>query len=197
MAYVCYLCGKEINEGEVNSDDHAVPQQLITRQQPKVKGFDYGGFLPTHDKCNNEFSPETYCQKALKLISVLYEPECVAKLQHKKDSSVVMLAINSDCLKDFNHGDRTFFKFIDVRDKSIDDFSAPEFFLGRPKAHPLRDALFTVLAVLTKSATALLIARHLMTPPCRWRVLAIPYTGATEETDFDESLGTRSPLTLG
>ncbi|WP_310451891.1 hypothetical protein [Sulfuritalea sp.] len=197
MASRCYLCGKEIAEGDVVSDDHAVPQQLIARQQPKVKGFDYGGYLPTHEPCNNEFGPETHCRKALTLISILYDPECVRKFQHKSDPSIVMLALNSECLRDFTHRDLAFFKFIDVRDKTIAEFSRPEFFAEKPKTNPVRDALFTALAVLTKSAAALLVSRHLAHAPVRWRVLAIPYTGATDDTDFDQIFGDTKPFDIG
>jgi len=197
MVQPCYLCGNEIADGEVVSNDHAVPKQLISRGQPKVKGFDYGGYLPSHDRCNNEFGPETYCIKALDLISVLHDPKCMGKFQHTRNQSIVVLAINSDCLKDFTHRDRAFFKIIDVRDKTVAQFSDPEFFAGKPKATPLRDALFTALAVLTKSAAALLVKRHLPTPPTRWRVLAIPYTGATDEADFDEIFGDTEPFDLG
>ncbi|MFZ2207657.1 MAG: hypothetical protein WAV22_03200 [Porticoccaceae bacterium] len=197
MASLCYLCGKQIAEGEVVSDDHAVPQQLIDRQQPKVKGFDYGGVLPTHEPCNNEFGPEAYCRKALKLISVLSDPECVTELQHKSDPSIVMLALKSDCLPEFTQRDRAFFKFIDVRDRTIAEFSRPEFFAEKPKANPIRDGLFTALAVLTKSAAALLVSRHLTNTPSRWRVLAIPYTGATEDANFDQIFGNTKPFDVG
>lgn len=197
LVETCYLCGKEITESDVNSNDHAVPRQLITRKQPKAKGFDYGGALPTHEKCNNEFGPETYCVKALKLIAVLHDANCVSRFQHKKDSSITMMAINSDCLKEFTQRDLAFSKFIDVRKSSIGDFSTPTFFSGKLKANPMRDALFTSLAVLTKSAAALLIARHLCEVPPHWRVLAIPYSGAIEATDFDEIFGNTQPFDVG
>ncbi|HBU28917.1 MAG: hypothetical protein A2X71_12885 [Thiobacillus sp. GWE1_62_9] len=197
MVETCYLCGKEITESDVTSGDHAVPRQLITRKQPKAKGFDYGGFLPTHEKCNNEFGPETYCVKALKLIAVLHDANCVSRFQHKENLSIAMMAINSDCLKEFTQRDLAFFKFIDVRENSVADFSMPAFFSGKPKTNPMRDALFTSLAVLTKSAAALLVARHLSEVPPRWRVLAIPYSGATETADFDEIFGNTQPFDVG
>lgn len=197
MVETCYLCGKEITESDVTSGDHAVPRQFITRKQPKAKGFDYGGFLPTHEKCNNEFGPETYCVKALKLIAVLHDANCVSRFQHKENPSIAMMAINSDCLKEFTQRDLAFFKFIDVRENSVADFSTPAFFSGKPKTNPMRDALFTSLAVLTKSAAALLVARHLSEVPPRWRVLAIPYSGATETADFDEIFGNTQPFDVG
>lgn len=197
MVEVCYLCGKEIKEGDVNSDDHVIPQLLITRNQPKAKGFDYGGFLPTHEKCNNEFGPENYCVKALKLISVLHDANCVSLHQHRENLSINVMGINSDCLKEFTSNDLKFFKFIDVRQSSIADISTPTFFSGKSKSNPMQNALFPALAVLTKSAAALLVARHLCEVPARWRVLAIPYDGANEAADFDEFFGNVRPFDIG
>ncbi|MFA6282922.1 MAG: hypothetical protein WCT30_08765 [Desulfurivibrionaceae bacterium] len=196
MIKICYLCGKEIKEGDVNSDDHAIPRQMITRKQPKAKGFDYGGVLPTHQKCNNEFGVETYCGKALKLIAVLHDVDCVFRFSPVESRSTPTMAINFDCLKEFTQRDLTFFKFIDVRENSIADFLTPTFFSGKPTANPLRDALFTALAVLTKSAAALLVARHLCEVPLQWRVLAIPYSGA-EAADFDKIFGNTKPFDVG
>lgn len=197
MVEICYLCGKEIKEDDVNSDDHVIPQLLITRNQPKAKGFDYGGVLPTHEKCNNEFDSENYCIKALKLISVLHDTNCVSLFPLAGYPSINMMGINSDCLKEFTQKDLRFFKFIDVRQNLIADFSTPTFFSEKNKTNPMRDALFTALAVLTKSAAALLVARHLCEVPPRWRVLAIPYSGATEAVDFDEIIGNTQPFDVG
>lgn len=156
MTKICYLCSLPVDQHSTR--DHAVPKQLISRAQPKAKGFDYGGVLPTHPECNNRFGPETYCTKALKLIEVLHNPKCVLKLPHKNDPSIRMMALNYECLKGFTKRDLDFFKFIDVRDKTVAEFSNPSFFSGKPKALPLRYALFVALAVLTKSAAALLVA---------------------------------------
>ena len=90
-----------------------------------------------------------------------------------------------------------FFKFIDVRESPVADFSTPAFFSGKPKTSLMRDALFTSLAVLTKSAAALLVARHLHKVPPQWRVLAIPYSGATDAIDFDEIFGNTQPFDIG
>lgn len=61
----------------------------------------------------------------------------------------------------------------------------------------MRDALFVALAVLTKSAAALLVARKLQALPTGWRVLAIPYSGATEALDFDSLFGDTKPFDIG
>lgn len=196
MEGTCYLCGMPIRD-ETSTDDHAVPKQLISRPQPKTKGFVYGGVLPTHAECNNRFGPEIYCSKALELISVLHDEKCVSKFPHKDDPAIQVMALNSDCLKHFTRRDLQFFKFIDVRDKDVAEFSVPSFFSGKPKTNPMRDALFVVLAVLTKSAAALLVARKLQELPTGWRVLAIPYSGATEALDFDSLFGDTKPFDIG
>ena len=176
---------------------HAVPKLLISRAQPKAKGFDYGGVLATHAECNNRFGPEIYCAKALRLIEVLHDPKCVSKFQHMSDPSIRMMALNSECFKGFTKRDLAFFKFIDVRDRTLTEFSTPSFFSDKPKTIPTRDALFVALSVLTKSAAALLVARHIHVPPISWDVLAIPYTGATEAHDFDEIFGATKPFDVG
>lgn len=192
---ICYLCGLAIDEK--STGDHAVPKHLISRAQPKAKGFDYGGVLPTHADCNNRFGPERFCTKALKLIDVLHDPKCVSKFQHKDDPSIRIVALNSDCFEGFTKHDLAFFKFIDVRDQTVAEFSQPSFFLDKPKTLPIQDALFIALAVLTKSTAALLVARHLNQPPAYWKVLAVPYVGATEAHDFDSILGATKPFDIG
>lgn len=195
MGQICYLCGLPVDQA--GTGDHAVPKLLISRAQPKAKGFDYGGKLVTHAECNNRFGPEVYCAKALRLIELLHDPKCVSKFQHKADPSIRMMALNSECFREFSKRDLAFFKFIDVRNKTVDEFSAPSFFANKQKTVPIRDALFVALSVLTKSAAALLVARHLLEQPASWNVLAIPYTGATEAHDFDEIFGDTKPFDVG
>ena len=151
MVMFCYLCGQEILETDTSSDDHVIPQQLIKRKQPKVKGFDYGGFLPTHEICNNRFGPETYCIKAMKLISLLDNEDCVSVHTDKP-----IMILNSDFFKEFNRRDFKFFKLIDVRQFPVGNFLSSSFLLDKPKTNLKRSALFTTLAVLTKSVAALL-----------------------------------------
>jgi len=162
-----------------------------------VRGFEYAGRLPTHAKCNNRFGPETYCAKALELIAVLDDENCVSTFQHKKDPTVVMMALNSKCLKGFSQRDLQFFKMIDVRKKNRTDWSSPSFLSDKPKTNPTRAALFVALAVLTKSAAALLVSRHLGKPPQQWRIVAISYSGATDALDFDGLLGDTKPFDIG
>lgn len=195
MTKICYLCGLQVHEN--STSDHSVPKVLISRVHPKARGFDYAGVLPTHAACNNRFGPETYCSKALKLIEVLHDPNCRLEFQHKDDPSVRMMAINSECLKDFTKRDLVFFKIIDVRESDAPEFLSLSFLSDKPRATPIRDAIFVALAVLTKSAAALLVARYLHETPSFWEVLAIPYTGAKGAHDFDAILGDTKPFDIG
>jgi 5-methylcytosine-specific restriction endonuclease McrA len=76
---VCYLCGKPI-AAQPQTGDHVVPKTLLEGQPPKMRGFEYAGLLPAHKKCNNEFGPESYTQRALELLDALHSPECTASL---------------------------------------------------------------------------------------------------------------------
>lgn len=196
MTKVCYLCGKGISVEDVVSDDHVVPKQFIKRSQPKTKGFDYAGKLPSHEKCNNRFGPEIYCQKAITIIQVLYNENCFVKRQHRDNPSITILALNSDCFPGFTDRDLKYFKLIDVRNLDISEISNPEFFNDKVKTNPKKGALFSALSVLTKSAAALLVSRNLSELPEHWKVLAIPYVGA-HKVDFDELFGCTKPFEIG
>lgn len=193
---LCYLCRMPMAPGRI-SRDHAVPKHLTASRQPKRKGYDYASWLPAHPECNNRFGPERYAAKALRLIAVLHDENCVSRFGHLKDPSIWMMTLNAECLKGFTHRDLKFFKMIDARDKTPADLRDPSFFSGKPKTDPTRDALFTALAVLTKSAAAMLVARHLRAIPDTWRVFAIPYGGVTEALDFDEEFGPTKPFAPG
>ena len=65
MTKLCYLCRKSIEEDNVESGDHIVPKQFIKRSQPKAKGFDYAGKLPSHKECNNRFGPKLIAKRQL------------------------------------------------------------------------------------------------------------------------------------
>lgn len=107
------------------------------------------------------------------------------------------MAINSECLSDFNKDDLKFFKMIDVRNENYNNWTHPDFFTDKKKTNPRRNALFTVLAVLTKSAAAQLLSKsHLTSVPSFWRVIAIPYTGANL-MDFDDIFGQTKPFEDG
>lgn len=195
MTDICYLCGSEILTSEVTGD-HVVPKQFIKRSQPKVKGYDYAGVLPSHEACNNQFGPEVYSQKALVLIKALHDENCFLKRQHRDHPQIQIMALNSECFPDFTERDLEFFKFIDVRNEDYGNWSNPSFFQDKPKTNAKKDALHIALSVLSKSAAALLVSRHLPSVPGYWRVVAIPYIGAAT-VDFDELLGDTKPFEVG
>ena len=71
-AETCYLCGQPVDSSE-SSADHVIPRTLRGKGPPKVRGFDYGGVLPTYPECNNRFGDETHVRKALQLLGALYD----------------------------------------------------------------------------------------------------------------------------
>lgn len=91
------MCGSSLSNAG-SSADHVIPKTLIARTQPKAKGFDYAGTLPTHASCNNEFGPETYAAKALELLEALHNPEFFFEYRHPKEPSALMMAVNSAAL---------------------------------------------------------------------------------------------------
>ena len=115
MATVCYLCGRSIENHHTVSGDHVVPRQFIDRPQPKMKGFDYAGKLPSHEECNNRFGPETYSQKAIITIHALHDENCTYKASHPQNPEINILALNPDFFPGFTDRDLKYFKFIDVR----------------------------------------------------------------------------------
>jgi len=196
MATICYLCGQPIL-GEQKSGDHVVPSALIIRSQPKAKGFDYGGKLPTHEECNNRFGPETYILKALDLLELLTIGNGNHKFQHRHHPSIQIQVLDASKLPNFTQRDLSFFKFIDVRNVEQPDWSNPAFYTGKPCTNVKRDALYVALSVLAKSAAALLIKRKLHAVPPNWNIYAVPYSGATEALDFDGVLGATEPFDEG
>jgi hypothetical protein len=192
----CYLCGKPV-EAHEDSGDHVVPKTLIERTQPRVKGFDYAGKLPSHLTCNNEFGPETYASKALDLIAALYDDDCVFEYPHPANPNFQMMALKSTCLPNFTRRDLSYFKIIDATSKSKAEVHDLDLLEGRRPVNPKRLALFTALAVLTKSAAALLVSRKLAATPNAWDVLAIPHVGDAHALDFDDLFGPTIPFDAG
>lgn len=170
--------------GEAQSNDHVVPATLISRAQPKAKGFDYGGHLRTHEKCNNRFGDETYASKALDLLRVLNSPRMENPIQHAEHSDISILPIDASLLPHFTARDLKFFEIIDVRNTDIASLSDPNFYADKVKTNPTRSALSASLSVLTKTAAALLIKHHLGTPPSFWRIYAKAYAGNLSGLDL-------------
>jgi hypothetical protein len=194
MPDICYLCGLPITDGQPRSNDHVVPSTLITRTQPKAKGFDYGSYLPTHEVCNNRFGNETYVAKALDLLGVLDESQVDSPLQHRTHAEISILPIDASKLSHFTDRDIKFFKIIDAREADVAAFSDPSFYAGHVKTNPTRDALLVSLSVLAKSAAALLVKRHMKAVPRLWRIYAQAYAGDLTTLDFSELLGETKPF---
>lgn len=88
------------------------------------------------------------------------------------------MAIKSTCLPGFTRRDLAFFKIIDARPPSKAAMHDPELLRDKQPVEPKRLALSTALAVLTRSAAALLVSRKMLAAPQRWDVLAVPSPGA-------------------
>lgn len=192
----CYLCGKPM-ECEGRSKDHVIPKTLIEREQPKVQGFDYAGTLPTHAVCNNEFGPEKFASKALHLLEALHNPEALSEYRHPKDPSVRMMKLNSALFPALTRQDLQFFQIIDGRAKSRVELNDLSLIEGGQPTDPRLRALHVALAVLTKSAAALIVSRKLKSVPQKWDVLAIPYVGDADAINFDKLFGKTEPFDVG
>lgn len=195
MAQLCYLCGKAIEEQ--TSGDHVVPVTFIDRVQPKARGYDYAGKLPTHPECNNRFGPETYVSKAIDFIIFLEGEDGHAVVRHRDRPDLEMQALDASKLPEFTKRDIEFFKLIDVREIDLSNWFDPDFFRDKQRTNPKRDSLGIALSVLAKSAAALLIKRGLKYVPQKWRIYAIPHIGASEATNFDEIMGPTLPFATG
>lgn len=195
MAQLCYLCGKVIEEQA--SGDHVVPVTLIDRVQPKARGYDYAGKLPTHPECNNRFGPEVYVSKAIDLIIFLEGEDGHVVFRHRDRPDVEMQALDASKLPEFTQRDFEFFRLIDVREIDEPDWSNPEFLRDKPRTNPKRNSLGVTLSVLAKSAAALLVKRGIKYVPQEWRIYAIPHIGASDETNFDEIMGQTLPFATG
>ena len=193
MTSICYLCGLPIR-GAHPSGDHVVPATLISRSQPKVRGFDYAGKIPTHAECNNEFGPETYVRKALDLLVLLHSDDGKTVYKHRDHPDIEFQALDASKLSRFTVRDLAFFKIIDMREEDYGKWMDPGFFDNKSKTNASRDALLVALSVLAKSAAALLIKRHLTTVPNLWRIYAGAYVGDARKLDFDSLLGATVPF---
>ena len=171
---------------------------MIERVQPRAKGFDYAGKLPSHRDCNNRFGPETYVDKALSLVAALHNDDCWFEYRHPSNASFRMMALKSTCLPTFTKRDLRYFQ-IDATSKTSPEIHDLGLLEDRQPVDPKRLSLFTALAVLTKSAAALLVSRKLRELPSSWNVLAVPYVGDADaiDFDFDELFGPTIPFDSG
>jgi hypothetical protein len=199
---ICYLCSGPIDNSEDISEDHVIPHQFIKRNQPKAKGFEYGGKLPTHKTCNHHFGSEVakaevICQKALAMLRVLHDPKCVSVTRHKSDPSIPILVIHPDCLNDFTQPEKAFFGLIETSDRAPEAWQSPSFFTDKQKVNVFARARSVVLTVLAKSAAAILIKRRHITLSSAWRILAVPYFVGDTDIDLNEIFGLTKPFEIG
>jgi hypothetical protein len=192
-ASICYLCGLPVPVG-TGSKDHAVPKQLLEDHPPRTPGFQYGGHIPTHEKCNNEFGPETYGQRALELVHALHDPRCHLVTTLKDDPSISVMALNSACLPNFRTRELRFFKMMNRLSFLDSPLPRASEFANAEAVDPIKQSVDVALAVLLKSAAALVIKRHLTEVPSTWQVLAIPFVGDPTGTDFGDLLGDVKPF---
>ncbi len=170
---VCYLCNKPI-DGSTHSKDHVIPKALTGKGQPKHKDTDYANVLPTHAECNNQFGDETYVGKAFLLWEILRRPNSTPFRPASGNRNGLFLPLNEKMLPGFRPRDFQFFGIHDARNDPVTCFDVPEHYADKPGADLRKTIRCTVLSVLTKSAAALLVKRHLDRKPSEWNVICVP-----------------------
>jgi hypothetical protein len=200
-ANTCYLCGKSIVSSDRRSRDHVIPKQFIERDQPKATGYDYGGFLPTHESCNKGFggldgASECICQKALRLISVLEGKPGIA-LTATKDPDTSIYCIPNTEFGDFSDREQRYFGLIDVSALEMEKWLNPDFYQNRKPMNPMERPINAALSVLAKSSSALLVKRHGIPANTYWRIAAKPCHTTLAGADLSPVLGTVKPFENG
>ena len=190
---VCYLCGRPADLSR-SSGDHVIPRTLLGDRPPKIKGFEYGGKLHTHPECNNRFGDETYARKALQLLGALHDSETTLARDAPGNPNALVLALNEEKLPSFGPRDFRFFGMHDARHDSLASLDDPEYYADKPPASPGRIALSTSFSVLAKSASALLVRRHLADLPSSWNIVCVPYGGDVTRVDLSPFLGVTKPF---
>ena len=190
MSEICYLCGNQIS-GKV-SNDHVYPKTMMNRKQPKMKGYEYAGTLPTHPECNNRFGDEKMCKKALRVLEYLNDPGKILI-----NSALESIAIDSTYFPDFNKKDREFFGWIDARKSSIDEINDPSFYQDKQKVNPIKKSINTSLSVIAKSSAAYLISKYNVSLPKYWKILFVTYYGEIPDLELDKKFGKSKPFDDG
>jgi hypothetical protein len=197
---LCYLCGRQLAAEEVN-EDHLFQHQFLDRPQPKAKGFDYAGTMPTHKVCNSKFGnagqgPESICLKALHLLEVLYDPSTLWK-EGIDNPNIRIVAINSRALPEFTKRDVEFFKLIDVTNVAYNEWASGDHLADKKKVNPFATPINVALSTLAKSAAAFLVKRFSYPRQGRWRILSIPYFAQDGDFTLDNLFGDTKPLEVG
>jgi hypothetical protein len=197
---LCYLCGKQLGAEQVN-EDHLFQQQFLSRPQPKTKGFDYAGTLPTHTICHSKFGnagegPESICRKALQLLEVLHSKRALWR-ERKDNPNVRIVGINSASLPEFTKQDVEFFKLIDATEVPYSDLASGKFLVDKKRVNPFAIPINIALSTLAKSTSAFLVKRFSYPRQGRWRILAIPHYAGEGDFTFDDLFGDTRPLEVG
>ena len=193
MNPICYLCGKYIIK-KTPTDDHVISRQFIKRNQPKVKGFDYGGKLLTHHDCNTQFDPEKMCSKALQVLGAININQIYT---NSKNPTISMQSFKKKELSSFSKEDFEFFGLIDTTDNNYKDWVHNlDFFKDKKKIIPLEKPLNIVTSVLVKNVAALLVKRFKASPKSYWNVLCMPYQ-VPGSFDLDSIFGNTKPFEIG
>ena len=190
----CYLCGQRV-DGMISSRDHVIPQTLRDKLPPKVRGFDYGGVLPTHPECNNRFDDETYVRKAMQILGALHDSNTTLARPAPGKQEGHVLVLNEEKLTEFSLRDFRFFGIHDARNDLMASFDNPEYYADKPSANFRKTVTCTTLSVLTKSAAALLVKRYLPDLPRKWNVVCILYAGDAKKADLSFLFRETKPFT--
>ena len=180
---VCYLCSQPV-DGSRSSRDHVIPRALRGKGPPKVKGFDYGGVLPTHSTCNNGFGDETYVSKALQLLGALCDPKTTFCQSAPGNLKGRVLMLNEARLPGFGLQDFRFFGIHDARSDSMASMDDSDYFTRKPRVYFKKTVRNIILSVLAKSAAALLIKRHLEDLPSNWHIVCVFFVGDATKIDL-------------
>ena len=198
---ICYLCGKTIPDDVNPSCDHVISKQFIERKQPRAKGFDYGGFLPTHETCNTSFGgsdgkTESICQKALRLIQIFHSGQGV-DLVSSADPSIKIFCIPNTGFEDFSERESEYFGIIDTTKMSPSAWLAPSFYDNRPPMDPMERPVNAALSVLAKNSAALLIKRNGIAKASQWIIAAKPCQTSLDNADLSPMFGIVKPFENG
>jgi hypothetical protein len=195
---ICYLCGEGL-EGDINQD-HTISKHLVIGQ-PKRRGFDYGGKIEVHRKCNSFFGNrssniETISQKAMQFLKIMFDPNKAIHRVKKNDPELEILAIEEKHINNFTKDDFTFFKLRDVRNEDYKTITSKEFINQYPKVNPLEKPLNVAITVLAKNCAAMLFKRNHFYPTDKWRIFATTFWG-DKDIDYDTILGKTKPFEIG
>lgn len=189
----CYLCGKPITPDESSSRDHVVPTVLLGKQPPKVRGYDYAGWLLTHSHCNNHFSDETFFNSALYLVQYSRSGNTQDTYQNVNLPNVTVLPFTATQIPKFIDRDFKRFKFIDTRKIAIEELKNPEFYADKSKCNLLQMAMYAAMTVMAKSSAALLVKRELKKVPQCWRIFATPFD-VSDGSNLSSIFGETTPF---